>query len=130
MGAGLAVGGGRASSALVRVLVVAVKLHLTAVVIVGLGRVGAVLVVEDLAGQAVGRHALLGGHFVGAHLQGDGGGVAVLQVELPVKDVPPGSRGCHSGLRGQRRDKEKVSQCWQRCDWNIWLDTAGCYYLG
>lgn len=56
----------------VRVLVVAVKLHLTPVVVVGLCGVGAVLVVKDLAGQAVGSHALLGSHFVSAHLQRDG----------------------------------------------------------
>lgn len=85
---------------LVRVLVVAVKLHLVTIVIVGLGGVGAVLVVEDLAGQTVGGHALLGGHFVGAHLQRDGGGVTVLQLQLLVEDVPPGSRGRHASLAG------------------------------
>lgn len=83
---------------LVRVLVVAVKLHLVTIVKVGLGGVGAVLVVEDLAGQTVCGHALLGGHFVGAHLQRDGGGVTVLQLQLLVEDVPPGSWGCHASL--------------------------------
>lgn len=83
---------------LVRVLVVTIKLRLAPVVIVDLGGVGAVFVVVDLAGQAVGGHALLGGHFVGAHLQRDGGGVTVLQLKLPVKDVPPGSRGSHASL--------------------------------
>lgn len=72
--------GGGACSALVSVLVVTVKLHLIPIVIVDLGRVGAVLIVKHLAGKAVGSHPLLGGHFVGAHLQGDGGGVTVLQV--------------------------------------------------
>lgn len=96
------VGRSSVSSALVRVLIVTIILHLTPIVIVTLGWVGAVLVVEHLAGQAVGSHALLGGDFVGAHLQGDGGGVTVLQVQLPVKDVPPGSRRCHSSLRGQK----------------------------
>ena len=90
---------------LVRVLVVAIKL-LTAVVIEGLGGVGAVLVVIDLAGQAVGGHALLGGHFVGAHLQRDGGGVTVLQLQLLVKDVPPGSWSCHASL-GDSEHKRK-----------------------
>lgn len=85
---------------LVRVLVVAVKLNLTPVVVVGLGGVGAVLVVIDLAGQAVGGHALLGGHFVSAHLQRDGGGVTVLQLQLLVKDVPPSSRSGHTSLAG------------------------------
>ncbi len=83
---------------LVRVLVVAIELHLTPVVILGLGGVGAVLVVEDLARQAIGGHALLGGHFVGAHLQRDGGGVTVLQIQLLVEDVPSGSRGGHASL--------------------------------
>lgn len=82
---------------LVRVLVVTIKLRLAPVVI-DLGGVGAVFVVVDLAGQAVGGHALLGGHFVGAHLQRDGGGVTVLQLQLLVKDVPPGSRGRHASL--------------------------------
>lgn len=85
-------------ASLVRVLVIAVKLCLAAVVEVGLSGVGAVLVVEYLAGKAVGGHALLGGHFVGAHLQGDGGGVTVLQLQLLVKNVPPGSWGCHASL--------------------------------
>lgn len=99
------------SCTLVRVLVVTVKLHLTPIVTVGLGRVGAVLVVEHLARQPIGRHALLGGHFVGAHLQGDSGGVTVLQVQLPVKDVPPGSWGRHTSLRGQEQKKKKVLEC-------------------
>lgn len=90
---------------LVRVLVVAIKLHLTPVVIVGLGGVGAVLVVVDLAGQAVGGHALLGSHFVGAHLQRDGGGVTVLQLQLLIKDVPPSSRSCHAGLGDREQDE-------------------------
>lgn len=63
---------------LVRILVVAIKLHLPPIVIVSLGGVGAVFVVEDLARQAVSGHALLGGHFIGAHLQRDGGAVIVL----------------------------------------------------
>lgn len=103
-------GGGRGCPRvfLVRVLVVAVEL-LAPIVEVGLGGVGAVLVVEDLAGQAVGGHALLGGHFVGAHLQRDGGGVTVLQLQLLVKDVPPGSWGCHASL-GHREQDEGVLQ--------------------
>lgn len=91
---------------LVRILVVAIKLHLAPIVIVGLGGVGAVLVVVDLAGQPVRGHALLGGHFVGAHLQRDGGGVTVLQLQLLVKDVPSGSRGCHASL-GDREQREE-----------------------
>ncbi len=90
---------------LVRVLVVAIKLHLIPVVVVGLGGVGAVFVVVDLAGQAVGGHALLGGHFVGAHLQRDGGGVTVLQLQLLVKDVSPSSWGCHASLENREQDE-------------------------
>ena len=63
---------------LVRILVVAIKLHLPLIVTVNLGGVGAVLVVEDLARQAVSGHALLGSHFIGAHLQRYGGAVIVL----------------------------------------------------
>lgn len=80
----------------VRVLV---AIELGPVVAGGLGGVGAVLVVVDLAREAVGRHALLGRHFVGAHLQGDGGAVTVLQLQLLIEDVPPGPRGCHTGLK-------------------------------
>ncbi|KAG7237435.1 hypothetical protein INR49_032281 [Caranx melampygus] len=85
---------------------ITVKL-LAAVVVVGLGGVHAVLGVVDLAGQAVGGHALLGGHFVGAHLQGDGAGVTVLQLQILVKDVPPGSWSCHTSLGEQRGFKIK-----------------------
>ena len=88
---------------LVRVLVVAIKLHLTPIVIMGFSRVAAVLVVENLAGQAIGGHALLGGNFVGAHLKRDGGGVTVLQIQLLVKDVPPSSWSSHACLRNRRR---------------------------
>lgn len=84
-------------SVLVSIVLVAIKLCL-AVVIVGLSGVGAVLVVIDLAGQAVGGHALLRRHFVGAHLQGDGAAVTALQIQLLVKDVPPGSWSRHASL--------------------------------
>lgn len=84
----------------VRVLVVAIELHPLAVVVVVVGGIGAVLVVVNLAGQAVGAHALLRGHFVGAHLQRDGGCVTVFQLQLLVKDVPPGSWGRHASLAG------------------------------
>lgn len=90
----------------VRILVVAIKLHLTPIVVVGLSGVHAVLIVVDLTGQAVSGHALLGCDLVGAHLQGDGRGVTVLQIQLPVKDVPPGSRGCHASLRTQEQIKK------------------------
>lgn len=83
---------------LIRKLVVAVKLHLTPIVIAGLTWVGTVLVVIHLAGQAIGSHTLLGGHFVGAHLQRYCSGVTVLQLQLLVKNVPPGSWGCHARL--------------------------------
>lgn len=99
---------------LVRVLVVAIELHLTPVVKVGLGGVGAVFVVVDLAGQAVGGHALLGGHFVGAHLQRDGGGVTVLQLQLLVKDVPPSSWGCHASLGDRKQDKGFLKKTFYR----------------
>lgn len=88
---------------LVRILVVAIKLHFTPIVIVGLSGVGAVLVVIDLAGQTISGHALLGGHFVGAHLQRDSGGVTVFQLQFPVKNVPPGSWGCHPSLRDRKQ---------------------------
>lgn len=90
---------------LIRVLVVTVKLNLAAVVIVGLDGVGAVLVVVDLAGQTVGGHALLGGHFVSSHLQGDGGRVTVLQLQLLVKDVPPCSWSGHASLGDRNQMK-------------------------
>lgn len=83
---------------LVRVLVVAIKLHLAPVVAVGLSGVDAVLVVVDLAGQAISGHALLRGPFVGAHLQRDCGGVTVLQLQVLVKNMPPGSWSRHAGL--------------------------------
>lgn len=89
---------------LIRVLV-AVKLNLAAVVVVGLDGVGAVLIVVDLAGQAVGGHALLRGHFVSSHLQGDRGGVAVLQLQLLVKDVPPRSWSGHPSLGNRNRKR-------------------------
>lgn len=97
---------GASVASLVRVLVVAIKLHLTPIVVVGLSGVHAVLIVVDLTGQAVSGHALLGCNLIGAHLQGDGRGVTVLQIQLPVKDVPPGSRGCHASLRTQEQIKK------------------------
>jgi len=89
--------GGVPRSSLVRALV-AVELRLAAAVEAGLGGAAAVLVVVDLALQPVGGHAALRRHLVGAHLQGDGGPVAALQVQLLVVDVPPGPRGRHAGL--------------------------------
>ena len=66
----------------------------------GLRGRGAVLGVVHLPAQAVHAHAFLGGHFVCAHLQGDGGGVHRLDSRLVVKDVPSGAWGRHASLGG------------------------------
>ncbi|KAG5853867.1 hypothetical protein ANANG_G00031390, partial [Anguilla anguilla] len=81
-----------APPSLVGVVLVAVVVVLLAVVDVAVGG-GAVLAVVDLAREAVHRHALLGRHLVGAHLQRDGGRVARLQVHLLVEDLSLGA-GC------------------------------------
>lgn len=95
---------------LIRILVVTVKLHLIPIVIVGFTGVGTVLVVKDLARQAIGSHTLLWGHFVGAHLQRDCRGITVLQLQLLIKNVPPGSWGCHPCLMDERSYKSVIMQ--------------------
>lgn len=71
---------------------------------------GAVLGVVHLPAQSVHAHALLGGHLVGAHLQGDGGGVHGLPDHLIVKDVSSGAWGRHAGLERGAADRIKNTE--------------------
>lgn len=67
---------------------------------------GAVFRVVDLSAQTVHAHSSLRRHFVGAHLEGDGGVVCRLQRHLLVKDVPASAGGWHARLQETTTQQE------------------------